>query len=166
MATELGSLAERLRALESSRSGMTSEFVTGSQTVSAAPGGNWTQPGPWATLDVAVSTIAGVLVIGGCTVIEPPLATAPNQVYFGVGVDGFSPSNGQQGVWQLVGAANPGDPYPIWMVGVWPAVKGSGAPYGAAVGLGSHTFAPQVSGVGTSGTSAVVTNMFLVVAPL
>ena len=163
-ATELGSKIERLRALEAAQAsaGISVTTVPGAVSVTALSGGGWQQPTTWPTVEVTFGSLSGALVLGGCTLIQQ-ISQSVTATWFGVSVDGVSAGIGQQPEWSNGSNAYWGSnaAFPLWMIGYWPPV---GPAHGAKVPLGTHSFAPQLSALGSG--NIVAESMFLIVVPV
>lgn len=128
-ATELGSLTERLRALEGVRSGVTTSIVTGTWGPSSYA--SWTYITGWPNLTVPINTLAGVVVIyGGQGEVFGSSITWNN---IGLVVDGTL----VQSVMPTLNDSAPG-------AGGIGGIPGAATWWGPMT-LGSHTFELQVS---------------------
>lgn len=141
LSTELGSLSERLRALEAARSGSITADAPGPTTLASGQ----SFPTGWPDLDVSVATTHGVMVIGGSNVSNQTLISGSPQLL--LLVDGNST--------------------PLIVATV--VVFADGAPitiftYVPGLSLGTHEF--QLQAVGVSGTAAIMTNTSLTVVPV
>lgn len=151
LASELGNITERLRAIEVTRSGweiVSTAIVT--ETSSTFPA--WDTPSGWPVIDVVCTNPLGVTIIFG-GLIDIPSGGAVNRVYLGVAIDGvpYIPPRG------VAGGTFGTDSFPV-------PTANLNAVEIAPMTVGGHVLSLQLSSNGPGPYSCY--NQFLIVGPI
>lgn len=149
LSTELGSLTERIRAIEATRSGSSVSTVNGTWTITSSSFEGFQYISGWPNLTVPISTTSGVIVVYGAEMYAPTNSTS-SYPYVALYVDGTQE--------QSISGKEPES-------ATWSGYIPAAAIWQSALGLGNHTFQLQASSTYAT-ISASFQNPFLAVVPL